>query len=127
MKTSSYTAGARMAAQLADAKMGEDIVVLDVRHMTGVSDYFVIIGASSGTQLSALEGHLAVELKSHGFRVVREEGHRSDFWKVMDFGGFIVHLIHRDTREFYGLERLWQGARHVHWAATKSKRPSRVS
>ena len=104
-----------------------DILVLDVRRLTGLSDYFVLVGASSGTHLNALEDQLVMGLRDKGLRIVRQEGQRSDFWRVLDYGGFIIHLMHRDTREFYGLERLWQEARHIPWSGPAVRRPAKVT
>ncbi len=115
MKTHSYLSGSREGAHLADDKKGENIVVLDIRRLTGISDFFVLVGANSSAHLNALEDHLMLELKKIGFRLIRQEGPRSDAWRVLDYGGFIVHLMHNRARDFYGLERLWQRARRVHW------------
>jgi ribosome-associated protein len=116
VKASVFLKGCRWAARLADARKGEDVRVFDVRHLTGVSDYFVLVGATSGPHLNALEDHLFAELARKGFRPAREEGGKSDSWRVMDYGGFIIHLMRKETREFYGLERLWEGARRLRWS-----------
>jgi len=62
MKNSEYLSGCRLAARLADEKKGEEIVILDLRRLVGISDFFVVVGASSPPHLNALEDHLIVEL-----------------------------------------------------------------
>jgi ribosome-associated protein len=117
VKTPVFSKGCRLAARLADDKKGENILVFDVRHLTGVSNYFVLVGATSGPHMNALEAYLMVELKKKGFRPSREDGSRSDSWRVLDYGGFIVHIMRNEAREFYGLERLWEGAKRLHWVS----------
>lgn len=122
MKVSPFFAGCRWAARLADDKQGENIVVLDVRRLTALSDFFVFVGALSTAHLNALEDYLSEELKKNGFRMVRREGHRSDVWRVLDFGGFMIHLLQNEARMFYGLEHLWQDGRHVRWENHASRK-----
>ncbi len=117
MTTSIYLKGCRLAARLADDKKGENILLFDVRHITGVSNYFVLVGATSGPHVNALENYLLVELRKKGLRPTREEGTKSDSWRVLDYGGFIVHIMRNEARAFYGLERLWEGAKRLAWSS----------
>ena len=117
MKSSTYLAGCRLAARLADDKKGENIRVYDVRHLTGVSNYFVLVGATSGPHLNAMENTILSELKKKDLYPSREDGSRSDSWRVLDYGGFIVHLMRNETREFYNLEHLWENAKRVRWSS----------
>ena len=102
----------REAIKAADEKQGVDIVAMDVRKLTALTDYFLFIGATSHIHVKTLEDVIREKLKTLGGELKRTDGSRGHPWRVLDYGDFIVHIINQEKREFYSLERLWnQGTR----------------
>ncbi len=95
-------------AEFLYTKKGENIQVLDVSHLTSITDFFVIVSARNTLQCRAmaedLEDHL---IESEQIEARRKEGYRESRWVVLDYGSVIVHLFHEQEREFYNIERLW--------------------
>lgn len=84
-----------------------DIKVLDVREQTGITDVMVIASGNSDRQTRALANNVVVKAKEAGVRPLGVEGERGGEWVLVDLGDVVVHIMLPDTREFYGLERLW--------------------
>lgn len=106
---------AKAAAQAADDKKGVDIVLLDIRSESDVADYMVIAGAQSSTQLRALFDTVEDSLVDLGIKPLHREGRHRDRWLALDYGGFVVHLLSAEGRDFYRLESLWEKAKIVKW------------
>ena len=105
-----------IAAREADSKKAEAIQLLDLRHASaGLSDYVLIASANSETHLNALRDHLEETMEGMGLLPVHREGFKSRHWTVLDYGGFLIHIFHRESRHFYSLERLWEDARELSW------------
>jgi len=102
-----------MATQAAEERKAEDVLLLDLRGVTLVADYFLIASASTGRQIKAIAEHLEETLSKAGLRLLRKEGWESQRWVLLDFGGLVCHIFNRAEREFYGLERLWGDAKRV--------------
>ena len=102
------------AARTAEDNRGENIVVLDMRAITPVFDYFVIATGNSRRQLHAIsdeiEHVLAVELKDKRMGL---EGYTESRWILLDYGNVVIHLFDEETREFYALEDFWGEAPRV--------------
>lgn len=96
----------RLASLLYDRK-AQDIVVLNVSHLTVLCDYMVIASGRNANQISALSDAAEELMSEEGIMLRRSEGVRDGRWAVLDYGNLIVHLFHRDERTFYGLDRLW--------------------
>lgn len=112
------------AARLADTKQAEDIVILDLRGLSNIADYFVICSANSPPHLNAIRREIADELKTgHGIGTYGRDGALDSLWTVLDFVDVVVHILHREKREFYSIEALWSDAPKVDW---KSGMPSRA-
>lgn len=99
-----------LAAEAAEDKKGENIVLLDVSRLTAVSDYFLIITANSSTQIQAIAKHVEATLKDLGLILVSKEGFVASNWVVVDFGNIVVHIMTEKEREYYKLERFWSNA-----------------
>ena len=109
------------AARTADDRKAEHVQVLDVRKTSPIVDYLVIVTALSRPHLEALEEKIVEDLELAGLRVHHRSRPKSDSWRVIDFGGVMVHLMSAEARELYALERLHDGAKDVDWkAAAKS-------
>ena len=103
---------ALLAAEAAESKRAEAVVVLDLRDQTLITDYFVICTGTSRVQIRAIVDGVAEALAGHCPRVVRE-GDASAQWVLLDCGDVVVHVFGPEARTFYRLERLWGDARVV--------------
>lgn len=101
------------SCRLLDNKKATDIVVLDIRNVTSLGDYFVIASGSSSTQVKALAAELEDKLSKEGVEPGRVEGESSAMWVLMDYNDVIVHVFLAETRDFYCLERLWADAPRI--------------
>jgi ribosome-associated protein len=104
---------AKKAAAIADDKKAEDIVILDVRDLTEIANYFVIAAAHSTPQINAVCSEIEKTFKEEGIKILRKEGVSSTSWRVMDYGGLVVHIMSAQSRELYNLEKLWSDAKIV--------------
>lgn len=108
---------ARAAADYADAKKAEDIVILDARGISPVTDYFVICTVTSLPQLRAVRNEIWEKLiEDHGVRPLVREDNLESMWLVLHYGDVMVHIFLKEKREFYALEDLWNDAPRVKWA-----------
>lgn len=121
MKQSSVLSHVRRAAQVAQDKLGEDILILDVQKQSSIADYFLFVGATSHIHVKALEDGIREEMAKSGAKLLRTDGQRGHLWRVLDFGSFIVHVMEHKTREFYAVERLWNQAKLISVAQKKAK------
>jgi ribosome-associated protein len=106
---------ARLAARAASSKQGTEILILDVRELIAITDYFVIVSASSDRQVATIGEEVVRALKEAGLRPARREGDAGARWLLLDFVDLVVHVFHEEEREFYRLERLWHDAPLVEW------------
>ena len=83
---------------------------MNMRKMSGVSDYFVIASGTSTTHTRAIAEHIAHVIKAKGLRVWRIEGLSDASWVLLDCSDVVAHIFLEDTRRFYGLENLWKKA-----------------
>lgn len=105
---------ALLCRELADNKKAEDILVLDVRKLSSVTDYFVIASGSSQPHLRAIVEEISGKLRDdYDLRPSRSEGSAGGNWVVLDFFDVIVHVMHTETRKHYDLEGLWGDAKAV--------------
>ena len=110
-----FKAVAVAAARVADERKAEQVLVLDVRKSSPVVDYLVIVTALSRPHIEALEQKIVETLAEDGLKVHHRSRPQTDSWRVLDFGGVMVHLMSADARELYALERLHDGAKEVAW------------
>ena len=101
--------------ELADNKKAEDIVILDVRELSSVTDYFVIASGASDRQVKTISEEVVRALRGEGTKPVRTEGEAGSRWILLDFVDFVVHVFHQDERDHYRLERLLIDAPRVEW------------
>ena len=102
------------AARTADDNRGQNIVVLDMRPLTPVFDYFVLVTGSSRRQLHAIseeiDHRLEDELNDQRMGI---EGYNESRWILLDYGSVVIHMFDEETREYYALEDLWNMAEKV--------------
>jgi len=105
---------ALLCRELADNKKAEDIVILDVREVSSVTDYFVIASGSSEPHLRAIVDEITDKLKQdHDVRPKAIDGTLHTAWIVLDYFDVIVHVMRTDVRNRYDLETLWGDAPRV--------------
>ena len=110
------------AAQVAADNRGRDVVVLDLRELTSIFDYFVIATGTSRRQLHAISEEIDHTLEQGmGDRRLGIEGYQESRWILLDYGDVVVHLFEAETREYYAIEDLWGQAKRVPF----EPRPSR--
>ena len=93
--------------KILDDKKAADLKMLDISDLTVLADYFIICTGTSITHIRALSDEVEFKLKELGEPVLHLEGYETGGWILMDFGCVVVHLFQQETREFYGLDRLW--------------------
>ncbi len=98
-----------LAANVCDDKKAKGIIVLDVRKITTISDYFIVASTSNERQARAIADDLRVRLKELGVREMGVEGMDDARWVLQDFGDIVLHVFHETQREFYDIEGLWGG------------------
>ncbi len=102
---------AREAARLTLTKRAEDVVILDLRELDGVCDYFVLATGQSDVQTRAIAEAVDEGMRAHGIRPWHIEGYEARRWILLDYVDFVVHVFHTRAREYYLLDKLWGDAR----------------
>lgn len=98
---------AELVTTALDDLKGRDTVVLDVRGMTGVTDYMVVASGTSNRHVKSLAANVVDEAKQRGIRPIGVEGDNVGEWVLVDFGDVVAHVMLPDARSFYDIERLW--------------------
>lgn len=83
---------------------------MEMNRRTSLCDYFVVMSAPSSVRVKAIVDHIEEFVGKHGYHVLHKEGYQDGLWTLVDFGGIIAHVFHRETRKFYDLEHLWGDA-----------------
>ena len=104
-----------LCARVAVANKGRDVTVLDMRGITPLYDYFVLVSGQSRRQVHTLTEEIDAALEEQGDRRLSVEGYEASKWVVQDYGDVMVHVFNPDTREYYALEDLWADAPRVDW------------
>lgn len=99
---------AQRVARILYDKKALDITVLNVSHMTVITDYMVIASGRSALQVKALADDVDDALAMEGVNLRTKEGNAEGRWIVLDYGTVLVHIFHPEDRQFYHLERLWE-------------------
>jgi ribosome-associated protein len=98
----------QLALAAAAENRGQDLMVLDMRKLTAIFDYFVIATGSSRRQLHAMSEEIDRVLEDDmGDRRLNIEGYSESRWIVLDYGTVVVHLFDQETRAYYDLDNLW--------------------
>lgn len=98
---------------LAAKKKAKDILMLDIRKLSTLSDYFIVCSAPSNIHVRTIAEFIKSELKKEKVYPLHTEGMAPAQWVLIDYGGVVVHVFYERTRQFYGLERLWSDAKKV--------------
>jgi ribosome-associated protein len=102
---------ANLIGRYALEKKAADIKVLDLRKVADITDYFLVCSAEVELQARAIADHITESLKKKGIKAWHDEGYQNSKWILIDYVDVVVHIFLDETREFYGLERLWGDAK----------------
>ena len=98
-------------ARILDDKLGKDITILNISNVSSLADYFVIVTGDSTPQVKALMEAVKDNIKKNFERLpIRMENDVKNRWNLLDYGDVVVHILHRDERETYAIEKFWNHA-----------------
>ena len=103
------------AAAAARNKKALDIIILELGELTVIADYFVICSGESTTQVRTIAESIERELARTGNAPIGREGIRFSHWVLLDYGNVIIHIFEKETRAYYGLEKLWMDAKTIEY------------
>lgn len=106
-----------LAAKTAADNKGQDVVVLDLRSVTPVFDFFVLSTGPSRRVVHTIVEETDAALRAVGDQRMGVEGYDASKWVVQDYGDVLVHVFDPDTRDYYKLEELWADAKPIDWQA----------
>ncbi len=114
-RTTDAQARAVLAAQIAEDHKGKDILVLDLRGLTPIFDFFVIATGASRRHIHTLAEEIDAALHAQGDQRLSIQGYEASRWVVQDYGDVVVHVFNGESREYYALEDLWADAPRIDW------------
>jgi ribosome-associated protein len=115
---------AMAAARTAEENHGTDIVILDLRKLTPIFDFFVLVTGRSRRQLHAISEEIDHTLEQGlGDKRLGREGFDQSRWILLDYGDVVVHLFDAETREYYALEELWADAPRMPFTPSHTIKP----
>lgn len=98
-------------ARILDEKLGKDISILNISHVSSFADYFVIVSGDVSTQVKALTNAVKLKMKDYfSLQPLRIEQDIKNRWNLIDYGSVIVHVLQKDERETYAIEKFWNHA-----------------
>lgn len=106
---------ARLAAQMSEDSKADKILVLDMRKLTSMLDFFVIATVPSRRQAGAIAGQIELEMKKRKEQKMSVETSETGRWTLLDYGDVVIHLFSPEGREFYNLEDVWGDAPRLDW------------
>lgn len=106
---------AALCARVGEDNKAKNVVVLDMRGITPIYDFFVLLTGSSRRQIHTLAEEIDAALRAEGEKRLGIEGYEASRWVAQDYGDILVHVFDPETREYYGLEELWADAPRVDW------------
>lgn len=102
---------ASVIARLLDDKQAKDIKILNISNISVLADYFVICSSETSTHVKALTNYVREKVKEHFGRIpIGEENDLKNKWNLLDYGDVIVHVLQKEERETYAIERFWNHA-----------------
>ncbi len=104
-----------LCARAASENKARDVVVLDMRALTPLFDYFVIATGASRRQIHTIAEEVDAAMHAEGERRLGIEGYEASKWVVQDYGDIVIHVFDTNTRGYYALEDLWADAVRVDW------------
>jgi ribosome-associated protein len=108
-------ARAFLCARVAEDNKATEVIVLDMRGVTPIYDFFVLATGASRRQIHTIVEEIDDAMRAEGDQRRGVEGYESSRWVVQDYGDVVVHVFDPDTREYYALEELWADAPQLDW------------
>ena len=103
-------------ARIADDEKADEVLVLHVGEVLGITEYFVLSGASNPRLVGAIADEVTSQMRErYGRSPIRTEGIREQMWVLVDYGDVVVHVFAEETRRFYEIERLYKDVPKVEW------------
>ena len=103
-------------ARITDDKKADEVLVLHVGEVLGITEYFVLSGASNPRLVGAIADEVTSKMRErYGRSPIRTEGIREQMWVLVDYGDVVVHVFAEETRRFYEIERLYKDVPKVEW------------
>lgn len=100
-----------LIARLSLEKKAEDVIIMELKEITSITDYFVICSGDSDIQVKAICDHIIEELEKENIQIWHVEGHQALNWILLDLVDVVIHIFRPEVREFYALEKLWGDAK----------------
>ncbi len=97
----------QLVVEAAAEKKASQIIILDLRKRTDLTDYFLICSGNSKIQVQAIADNIVEKTYGTQFKASTIEGYSQGNWVILDLGDIIVHVFHKEVRSHYDLERLW--------------------
>jgi ribosome-associated protein len=116
---------ARLAAGAALDKKALEPIVIDLRGISSVAEYFVIVTGTSDRHVQAVAENIIEAFRSIGVKTMGEEGFREGRWILLDYGEIVVHVFLEPVREYYDIERLWIDAPRLDLTGVAEKMETR--
>ncbi len=114
------------AAQAASSKKARDVLVLDMREVFLLTDFFVICSGNTDRQVASIQEAVEERLAAEGRKPVRREGVQYRRWVLLDYLDIVVHIFRQEERDYYEIERLWKDAPLVEWEDDADQAASRA-
>src|SRR3989339_1128632 len=105
---------AKKAYEIADSKKAVKPLILNIRRLTPMADYFVIASGESAPQINAIADTIYKSFRDdYGILPTHRDGIGSDHWSVIDYGGLVIHIMNESSRKLFALEKIWDKALEV--------------
>jgi len=104
-----------LSARVAAENKARDVVVLDLRAITPLFDFFVLATGSSRRQIHTISEEIDAAMHREGDKRLSVEGYEASEWVVQDYGDVVIHVFDPSKRQYYGLEDLWADAGRIDW------------
>jgi len=98
------------AIRIVEDKKGEQIVLLNLKGVSIIADYFIVCSGESSVQMRSIAQEIEKRFKEIGIKLLSSQSPRDSHWILLDFGTVVIHIFSKEAREFYQLERLWADA-----------------
>ena len=118
---------AKKIAEAALTKKAYDVIIMDLRKLTTMTDYFIVCSVDSDTQARAVADAIKHDTLEDGESLVRKEGYSEGRWVLLDYVDVVVHVFHKDVRTFYNLEKLWGDAKFEYVSDEPPAKPKKTA
>jgi len=105
----------KISLEAAMAKKAMEIVLIDLRGLSSITDYFLIMSGNSDRHTKAIAEEILKKMEENGYRPLGTEGLAEGRWILLDFGELVIHVFYEPVRQYYDLEGLWADAPRVNW------------